>query len=239
VRKQFEKEILRPATRAGITGWPLGCPFDPELDLYGQHEKQKSRKRGSGSLWTCGICGKVFRSEHYLDLHLERKHMNQTPRDGTCLAEHCEMFEVCASDPKFKRRRDRDQAAPCDNTSLATARRRCEDAMAKCFPLTHEVARKLHAQLSRHWCQMLDCKIREERQKEHHTELMPVVVLLILVVFICFLVFSVVVCCVDYSDDIFHFFIESRLASTQSVRRLLKARERTRETIGMDRTKCI
>merc|ERR1711920_921120 len=96
-----------------------------------------------------------------------------------------------------------------------------------------------HAKNSRQWCQVLDCRIREEQRKEFHSDLMPVVVLLILIVLICFIVFSIVVCCVDYSDDIFQFLVDSHLASTDFVRGMMKAREKTRETIGISRTKGI
>merc|ERR1719408_476570 len=60
VRKSLEKEVLKPAARAGWTSWPAGCPFDPELDLYGKHERQKQRKKPgqTGPAWSCGICGK-------------------------------------------------------------------------------------------------------------------------------------------------------------------------------------
>ena len=63
---------------------PQGCPFEPTVDLYGEHEKKKQRNRasqGSGT-WTCGICGKSFKNEHYLDLHLERRHMEELGRGG-------------------------------------------------------------------------------------------------------------------------------------------------------------
>uniref|UniRef100_A0A7S0AAX7 C2H2-type domain-containing protein n=1 Tax=Pyrodinium bahamense TaxID=73915 RepID=A0A7S0AAX7_9DINO len=238
VRKQLEKEILRPAARAGLESWPQSCPLDPARDLYAQHEQQKHRKRGGSSLWTCGICGKAFRSEHYLDLHLERKHMNSTPAGGVCLADYCEIFEVCHGDHRFRRRSREDQLA-CNSTHLAKVRQRCDDALARCFPLSDEAARKLHAQFSRQWCQVLNCTIREERRKEHYSDPMPVVVLLILIILICFIVFSIVVCCVDYSDDILQFLVDSRIASTDFVRKLVRARERTRESIGMAGTKCI
>lgn len=244
VRKQLEKEVLRPAARAGLSAWPPGCPLDPARDLYGRQEKQKHRKRGSGTLWTCGICGKVFKSEHYLDLHLERKHTSEMPVSGICLADYCDIFDVCHGEPGFRhspRRDDKDgKVEPtCDNTTLARARGRCETAMGRCFPLDQDASRKLHAKLSRQWCRVLDCRIREEQQREQHSDLMPVVVLLILIVLVCFVVFSVIVCCVDYSDDILAFLLQSRLASTGLVQRLLKAREKTRESFGMDRTKAI
>jgi len=69
--------------------------------------------------------------------------------------------------------------------------------------------------------------------------MMPVVVLLVLVMLVCFLVFSMVVCCVDYSDDILQFLVDSHLASTESVRNLVRARDQTRASIGMDRARRI
>jgi len=239
VRKQLDKEVLKVASRAGVDKWPADCPFDPGLDLYGYHEKQKQRKRpgSQGTSWTCGICGKTFKSEHYLDLHLENKHMNETPSNGVCLADYCEVFEVCQGDSKWKSQRHKNDE--CDAEALATARSRCEEGLRKCFPLDQEEARKLHAQLSRHWCQVLDCRIREEKRKEHEYAMIPVVVLLILMLLACFIVFSVVICCVDYSDDIFNFLVESRLASLGFVKRLITTREKTREAVGLSRTKNI
>eukprot|EP00929_Paragymnodinium_shiwhaense_P046505 TRINITY_DN23678_c0_g1_i1.p1 TRINITY_DN23678_c0_g1~~TRINITY_DN23678_c0_g1_i1.p1 ORF type:complete len:286 (+),score=55.16 TRINITY_DN23678_c0_g1_i1:104-961(+) len=238
VRKAVEKEVIRPAMKAGLETWPPRCPFDPAIDLYGNHEKQKQRKRpgSSGTTWTCGLCGKLFKSEHYLDLHLEHRHMNETPSGGVCLADYCEVFEVCHGDGKVRRK---DKEPACDEAALRKARRRCEDALSRCFPLDNEASRRLHAQLSRHFCQVLDCRIRNEKMKETEGALMPVIILLILIILVCFLVFSVVVCCVDYSDDIVQLLLDSRLASIGFVKSLLVAREKTRQAVGMDRTKCI
>lgn len=242
VRKQLEKEILKVASKAGYDQFPPGCPLDPALDKYGTHEKQKQRKRGgggnSGSSWTCGICGKSFKNEHYIDLHLENRHMNETPTNSVCLADYCEMFENCEGDSKYKRRRESDEFK-CDADELKHSRKRCESAMARCFPVDQEASRSLHAQFSRHWCQGLDCRIREEKWKEHQMALMPVVVLLLLLFLVCFVVFCTVVCCVDNSDDIFQFMIDSGVASNGFVKKCIKAREQTREATGMERTKAI
>merc|ERR1719217_46180 len=150
--------------------------------------------------------------------------MNETPSGGVCLADYCEVFEVCHGDGKARR-----PANGCDDDELRKVRRRCEDAMSKCFPLENEASRKLHAQLSRHFCQVLDCRIRNERAKETEGALMPVIVLLILIILVCFIVFSMMVCCVDYSDDIVQFLLDSRLASVGFVKRLLVARDKTRQ----------
>jgi len=237
VRRLLEKDILRPAQKAGVDAWAPGCPFDPALDLWGKHERQKSRKRGSGSHWACGICGKVFQSEHYIDLHMERKHMNETPRGGVCLANYCEMFEVCQGDSKFKRRKD--QEPECDNETMQQVRHSCEEAMNRCFPLGQESSRILNAKFSRQYCRVLDCRIRAEQKNEHHMDLMPVIVLLILIVLICFMVFSLVVCCVDYSDDIFQILVSSGIVSSGFVKKATKARNDARKPLGLDRTKCV
>lgn len=238
VRKQLEKEVLGPSMRAGIKAWPPNCPFDPALDLYGKHENEKQRKRGSTSLWTCGICKKQFKSEHYLDLHFERKHMNETPRNGVCLADYCEMFEICGWGFNY-RRPSRNEPIECNDSALAIRRSQCNAAMKKCFPLNDEVSRQMHAKLSRQYCQVIDCMIREEQRKAQHSEHVPVVVLLILIVLICFIVFSITIFCVDYSDDIFTFLVESHIASFQCVRRMRKVREKTRVAVGLDRTRQI
>lgn len=239
VRKSMEKEIFRVAQKQGADRWPRGCPLDPARDLWARHEKQKTRKRGSGTLWTCGLCGKVFKSEHYLDLHMERKHMNETPRGGVCLADYCELFEVCGGDARYRRRREKEEGTDCNNATMVEARHRCEEAMTKCFPLENEVSRKLNAKFSKQYCRVLDCRIRAEQKKEHHSDLMPVIVLLILITLVGFIVFSLVVCCVDYSDDIFKFLVESGLASSDWVRGVTQRREQVRQVAGFDRTKCI
>jgi len=235
----MDKEILRPSQKAGIDKWPRGCPLDPEIDLWGKHERQKQRKRGSGTLWTCGLCGKVFKSEHYLDLHLEHKHMNETPRGGVCLADYCDMFDACAAENKVKKRPKHGEAVDCDTEAMEASRHRCEEAMRKCFPLDSEASRKLHVQYTKQYCRVLDCKVRAEQRQEETSDLMPVIVLLILILLICFIVFSIVVCCVDYSDDILRVLADSGLASKGFVKKVMRTRDQTRATVGLDRTKCI
>jgi rubredoxin len=43
--------------------------------------------------WRCGLCGKVFKSEQYIDAHLVRRHTDSLPAaGGTCLAEYCDIL---------------------------------------------------------------------------------------------------------------------------------------------------
>ncbi|CAD7943394.1 unnamed protein product [Amoebophrya sp. A25] len=121
VRFEIEKQILQPALKAGYT-FPASCAF--MNDLYSEQEKFKKRLRTAGKApyanWECLICGKKFRSEHYIDLHMERVHMeefatrNSTTNVGagvkvakgvagsarSCSADYCDLFEICPPDHK-------------------------------------------------------------------------------------------------------------------------------------------
>jgi hypothetical protein len=242
VKRQLDKEIIQPATRAGHVKWQLACPFDPSRALFNTHEKAKTRRspngHGGGSAWTCGMCNKTFANEHYLDLHLERKHGGIAPSESVCLADYCEMFEVCYEDRRRRVRYGDDEN--CDAEQLAKSRHLCEDALLRCFPLAESTTRILHAQLSKQWCQVLDCAIRAERRKDLEEDRVPVAVLMILIVLVCTVVFAVVVCCVDSSDDIVMFLKEAGLLSREGARNLLKAKEQTQKKAGfVDRTKSI
>ncbi|CAK0839959.1 unnamed protein product [Prorocentrum cordatum] len=167
---------------------------------------------------------------------MERKHAKELAPGGVCLADYCEVFEVCHGESRLKRQAA--SQAACNNETLGEARRRCETAMARCFPLGEEKSRKLNAQLSKTWCRTIDCAIRAEQRSGHHSELMPVIVILIFIVLICFIFFSIVVCCVDYSDDIIQWLSDSGALNARWVKRLIKARDTTRAAAGVtDRTR--
>lgn len=239
VKKQLEKEILQPATRAGHLQWPELCAFDPSKGLFASHEASKSRTKRGGSSWSCGICGKSFITEHYLDLHLERHHMDTTTQESVCLADYCDVFDVCDAERRRRPYKHGDEDK-CNATQLAVSRKLCDAAMLNCFPLDAPVSRKLHAQMSRHWCQQVDCAIRAERRKEEESAHVPVAVLLILIVFLGFLFFGIIVCTVDYSDEIVMFLKESGVVSAGMASRLFKAKEETQKKVGrVDRTKAI
>ncbi len=42
--------------------------FTKQRARYGNQEKNKKRFRGSG--WKCLLCDKMFRAEHWLDVHM-------------------------------------------------------------------------------------------------------------------------------------------------------------------------
>lgn len=237
VRKQLKTEVIGLATKDGFNlSSAAACPLDPIHDLYGEHEKQKLRRKpGTPGLgWHCGICNKTFKNEHYLDLHMERKHMDVTPTVApVCLADYCEIFENCHGESRRPRRPQNESA--CDAKVLAISRKRCDEAMSTCFPLDQPIPRKLHAQLSRHWCQVIDCRIREEKLRDQKDAHIPVIVWIILIIFVGFLVFCCTVTCVDNSDDVVQLFVDSGLASIGCAKRFIQAREGAKEAVGLER----
>jgi len=103
VRHELQRRFFAPLVQHGFmmnneTYFPMGCPFLPSNDAYAVVEASKKRLRpGSGAggpfaNWECAICGKKFRSEHYIDLHMETAHWDK--RGYFCLADMCEALGV-------------------------------------------------------------------------------------------------------------------------------------------------
>jgi len=94
------------------------------------------------------------------------------PGGTTCLADYCELFGVCGD-----RASEAGGEAGCDQAGAAVARKRCDAAVARCFPLDAPAARRLHVQFSREWCQVLHCGAREHwhrSRSEGHVSLVAV-----------------------------------------------------------------
>lgn len=64
--------VLEVARGAGAGELATTCPLHSQNDALKLHEAAK--RRMSGHNWKCLLCGKAFRSERYMDLHLHRKH---------------------------------------------------------------------------------------------------------------------------------------------------------------------
>lgn len=95
-------------------------------------------------------------------------------QDGaTCLADYCDVFGVCNSQtPDFG------EQDGCDPARIASERKQCDAAVARCFPLGDPAARPLHVRFSRGWCQVLHCGARDEwhrSREEGHASLLAVV----------------------------------------------------------------
>ncbi|XP_047740722.1 uncharacterized protein LOC108669914, partial [Hyalella azteca] len=90
VRKVLEKRWL-PVLERVRSRLPLECPLHPLRDVFAAHE---AHKRQRNAQWQCACCGKTFRSEAHLDLHLATRHhdMINEQEDSVCLADYCDVM---------------------------------------------------------------------------------------------------------------------------------------------------
>jgi len=173
--------------------WPDGCFLNPKVDLWANHEKAKTRQakgRGAapnqGSLWQCGYDNKTFKSEHYIDLYLERYYMNETPADGLCLAEYCEPFNLCQNwDSGSMWDFLTSEPPACDDDYLRPLREKCVNVLEQCFPNSENNSRSLKST----WCDHLSCEYRSDSHKTHHKVMIVVACgilgLIVLYTYIC------------------------------------------------------
>lgn len=77
---------------------PSDCALNPANDRYLLQERAKKRVRSKR--WECRHCGKVFPNENEIDDHLEDAHPELLPSGNAfgasaCLADFCEIFDLC------------------------------------------------------------------------------------------------------------------------------------------------
>ncbi|GLG98686.1 uncharacterized protein GBIM_05294, partial [Gryllus bimaculatus] len=74
VRRLVQKKWL-PVLEKFQVKLPIECPFHPARDIYWPQQSAKQQHRSSQ--WTCGLCGKSFYEERFLDLHFDNRHKSQ------------------------------------------------------------------------------------------------------------------------------------------------------------------
>jgi len=161
---------LKGVDRSTVTiQWPNACPLHPVIDIFGLHEKNKNRTKPGprNSDWVCNYTGKAFKSEHYLDLHMERffaKHINE---NGTCLADYCDVFGFCNVKEPSLFESLASEAPACDPTVLAAQKAMCHSMNDLCTPPDAALwpglnATKLNVELHKKLCEKLTCEARAE-----------------------------------------------------------------------------
>jgi hypothetical protein len=75
-----ESDVLLFAHTNGVKPAP-SCVLDPTSSRYAKQEATK--KAVNNGLWECGMCGKQFRSDWFLDWHLARKHAEEDTGDAS------------------------------------------------------------------------------------------------------------------------------------------------------------
>jgi hypothetical protein len=181
--RKTRAEIQRVITKrvqavVGDYEYPAKCRLAAANDKLLPHEKHKKRRyqgKAEGE-FECLYCKKRFKSEKYLDLHMERHHSTEV-NGTTCLANFCDVFGTCPGGAFAK-------GKECNATRAIAAKHLCNDIMLECFPAT-STAKALLAEMRRSLCGMLDCNARSmegEEKDQRHTDLVVVIVLFCFIV---------------------------------------------------------
>ncbi|KAI5737736.1 hypothetical protein M8J76_016308 [Diaphorina citri] len=91
VRRVIQKKWLPILDRYHVK-LPLECPFHPSRDIF--YPQQEAKHQHRPSQWTCGLCGKSFYEEKYLDWHFDNRHRSHVnlAEDAVCLADYCDIM---------------------------------------------------------------------------------------------------------------------------------------------------
>lgn len=71
VRKIIQSKV-NPVLEKYNVNLGIECPFHPSRDIFAPQQSAKRQNRPSQ--WTCGLCGKSFFEEKFLDLHFGSRH---------------------------------------------------------------------------------------------------------------------------------------------------------------------
>lgn len=123
-RQIVEERLIAKAQTYGVQVDPK-CKLHPHTDMLREHEANKSTL--ASTQWKCKICGKIFRSEGYLDLHMDRKHMDTVPAEANiCLADFCDILGCRSLEPMA--------GTACSPKHMQRRRVLCQHLMHNCFP---------------------------------------------------------------------------------------------------------
>ena len=108
------------------------CPLAPEQDHLLPHENQKHAI--TSQQWRCSQCGKLFRAEHFLDLHLEKKHADLLSSSAhACLGDYCDLLQCPTWLRDVKRHASAAGVRPCKSSDMDARRHFCSHLMHDCF----------------------------------------------------------------------------------------------------------
>lgn len=134
--RKVVQEALLPLTGKGR--FPSNCPLEEWRDVWKTYEQHKHKKRRSR--WSCGYCGKTFRTEKYLDLHMVHRHANEaTPQADVCLADlydvlHVESYEkIMSYDHRY--RSSQETYKICKRKESNERKERCKRLATLCYPV--------------------------------------------------------------------------------------------------------
>ena len=125
-RRVVQRHILQPAAAASVVLSNV-CPFRPELDCYYEHETNGKSETYRG-LWQSSYSQKAFKSERYLDLHLQRFWSQKiSPNATECLGMWCDVLGCTGGNGP-------QHANLVDENSGHHLEHKCRAVLHQCFP---------------------------------------------------------------------------------------------------------
>eukprot|EP00274_Cyanoptyche_gloeocystis_P002121 CAMPEP_0196660356 /NCGR_PEP_ID=MMETSP1086-20130531/39260_1 /TAXON_ID=77921 /ORGANISM="Cyanoptyche gloeocystis , Strain SAG4.97" /LENGTH=334 /DNA_ID=CAMNT_0041994707 /DNA_START=88 /DNA_END=1093 /DNA_ORIENTATION=+ len=169
-RNVIEEQIF-PAADDVEYELPSDCPFARDNDILRLQEL--SKKEMWRDQWRCTVCSKVFKSEHFLDKHLENKHSSHISKNATvCLADMCDFlncdnlirqmhYDEALEDVPIENL-GFDPTAPiiCKDHVMERKKLACQAVMQRCFPPDNEATKYLNDLFDREFCQRMTAAIK-------------------------------------------------------------------------------
>lgn len=154
-RKILDAELYSKVDEKGYH-LPQSCPFAKEMDMYLDNELHKKEARFGN--WRCLYCNKVFKSESYLERHIESRHPATIQADGVCLADYCDVLECDVHETLFQPGQT-GESVHCNPKVMQRRRHRCHMVLDQCFP-PHgsQIANQLHHDFEHLYCDHLTCE---------------------------------------------------------------------------------
>jgi len=154
------KEFFYPVTDAANYDLGPDCPLSRARDVFYEHETHKEPVRHSKNYWRSLYSGKVFKSEYYVDKHMERRHADKIPPGANvCLADYCDVLQCDRHASYVKGERERTDH--CDVSHVEDTRELCKRMLTECFPhrgdRSDEKAKKLTAYFNKYYCEQMTC----------------------------------------------------------------------------------
>jgi hypothetical protein len=82
VRAARVRALATEFFRVPLDTLPAACPLATANDRYAAQEASKVMIYQSQ--WKCGFCSKMFKSQMYLNMHLDAKHEGEIPQVTSC-----------------------------------------------------------------------------------------------------------------------------------------------------------
>lgn len=130
--RRVVKSVVEPFAESLGAKLSPSCPLAPEQDHLLPHEQQKHAI--TSQQWRCNKCGKLFRTEHYLDKHLGRKHTDLLSTTAhACLGDYCDILQCPSWVFRVRQHASTVGARPCKAGEHDAARHSCSHLMHECF----------------------------------------------------------------------------------------------------------